>query len=198
MEVEYKIAQLNKRVNKSIKNKLTLNRTKLTHISQKNIFKNPESIYEIQEMILDNLVDKLSFSSKNIVAKNKNELIRLENSPIFRNPESMYKFKRINLNNVVNRLNITSNKIVTENKNRLFRLENSHILKNPNEITRKKKDSCLKNIKKLEILNPLLTLKRGYAIAKAEDNVISSAKDVKVGDEVDIEFEDGLVNTKVI
>lgn len=198
MEIEYKIAQLNKRVNKSIKNKLTLNRTKLTHISQKNIFKNPESIYEIQEMILDNLVDKLSFSSKNIVAKNKNELIRLENSPIFRNPESMYKFKRINLNNVVNRLNITSNKIVTENKNRLFRLENSHILKNPNEITRKKKDSCLKNIKKLEILNPLLTLKRGYAIAKAEDNVISSVKDVKVGDEVDIEFEDGLVNTKVI
>lgn len=149
-------------------------------------------------MILDNLVDKLSFSSKNIVAKNKNELIRLENSPIFRNPESMYKFKRINLNNVVNKLNITSNKIVTENKNRLFKLENSHILKNPNEITRKKKDSCLKNIKKLEILNPLLTLKRGYAIAKTEDNVISSVKDVKVGDEVDIEFEDGLVNTKVI
>jgi len=41
-------------------------------------------------------------------------------------------------------------------------------------------------------------LKRGYAIAKTEDNVISSVKDVKVGDEVDIEFEDGLVNTKVI
>ena len=58
--------------------------------------------------------------------------------------------------------------------------------------------SSLKNFNKLEVLNPLLTLKRGYAIAKSGDKAISSAKDVKSGDEVDIEFDDGIVNTKVI
>ena len=53
-------------------------------------------------------------------------------------------------------------------------------------------------VNKLEILNPLLTLKRGYSIAKIDDKVISSAEDVKSGDELDIEFDDGTINTKVI
>jgi exodeoxyribonuclease VII large subunit len=44
----------------------------------------------------------------------------------------------------------------------------------------------------------LLTLKRGYTIAKVDDNVISSSKDVKSGDNLDIKFDDGIVNTKVI
>ena len=48
------------------------------------------------------------------------------------------------------------------------------------------------------MLNPLSTLKRGYSIAKTKEKVITSVKDVEVGDEVDIEFDDGIINTKVI
>jgi exodeoxyribonuclease VII large subunit len=149
-------------------------------------------------MYLDNLVNKLSLSSKDIVAKNRNQLIKLESSPIFKNPESLYRLKRINLNNLVNKLNFTATTLINDNKNKLFKIENSHVLKNPEGIIKPKKDAYLKNFNKLEILNPLLTLKRGYAIAKTSDKVISSAKDVKSGDEVDIEFDDGTVNTKVI
>ena len=35
-------------------------------------------------------------------------------------------------------------------------------------------------------------------MAKSGDKVISSAKEVKSGDELDIKFDDGTVNTKVI
>ncbi|WP_405293861.1 exodeoxyribonuclease VII large subunit [Methanobrevibacter sp.] len=152
-KLKHDVNQLNRRLTKNMKDALTANRTKLDSISQKNIFKNPESIYEIKGMSLDNLVNRLTFSSQNIIR---------------------------------------------ENKTKLFKLENSHILRNPKQITEKKRDACLKNINKLEVLNPLLTLKRGYSIAKSGDKVISSAKDVKTGDEVDIEFDDGIVNTKVI
>ena len=65
-------------------------------------------------------------------------------------------------------------------------------------IIKPKEDRYMKNYNKLEVLNPFKTLKRGYAIAKTKDKVISSSKDVEVGDEVDIEFDDGTVNTKVI
>ena len=197
-KVKDDIAQLNRRANKNISDRITLNRTKLNNISQKNIFKNPESIYEVKSMHLDNLVNKLSFSSRSIVTKNKNKLIRLESSAIFKNPESMYTLKRISLDNLINKLNFTASNIITENKNKLFKLENSYILKNPNEITKRKQEIFLKNINKLEVLDPLLTLKRGYSIAKSKDKVISSAKDVEVGDEVSIEFDDGTINTKVI
>ena len=72
------------------------------------------------------------------------------------------------------------------------------VLRKPDEVIKAKREKFLRNVDKLKILNPLLTLKRGYSIAKIDDKVISSAKDVKKGDELDIEFDDGIVNTKVI
>ena len=152
-EVRYKISQLSQRVNKSINDKLTLNREKVENISQNQIFKNPESIYEIKEMHLDNMIGKLNLTSSNIISKNRNKLLKIESRAVLRNPE---------------------------------------------EVTKAKRETFLRNVDKLKILNPLLTLKRGYSIAKINDKVISSAKDVKSGDELDIEFDDGTINTKVI
>ncbi len=152
-EVRYKINQLTQRANKNINDRLIQNREKIENISKKQIFKNPESIYEIKEMHLDNLIGKLNYTSKNIIS---------------------------------------------ENRNRLLKIESRSVLRNPDEVTKTKRDKFLRNVDKLKILNPLLTLKRGYTIAKIDDRVISSAKDVKKGDELDIEFDDGIVNTKVI
>ena len=152
-EVRYKVNQLTQRANKNINDRLTQNREKIENISQKQIFKNPESIYEIKEMHLDNLIGKLNYTSKNIIS---------------------------------------------ENRNRLLKIESMSVLRKPDEVTKAKREKFLRNVDKLKILNPLLTLKRGYSIAKIDDKVISSAKDVKKGDELDIEFDDGIVNTKVI
>ncbi|MBR4446945.1 exodeoxyribonuclease VII large subunit [Methanobrevibacter sp.] len=152
-EVKNNVDQLSNRINKSIEDKLLENKTKLEYISQKNVLKNPETIYEIKGMRLDSLISRLDFSSKNIIS---------------------------------------------QNRTRLFKLENSIVLKKPEEIIKAKREAYLKNFNKLEVLNPLLTLKRGYTMAKSGDKVISSAKDVKVGDEIDIEFNDGTVNTRVI
>lgn len=104
----------------------------------------------------------------------------------------------MHLDNLVGRLTVSSQNIITENKSKLFKIKSSIILKNPEEITKRKKDAYLKNLNKLEVLNPLLTLKRGYSIAKIGDKVISSSKDVKKGDELDIEFNDGTINTRVM
>ena len=152
-DIKFKIVQLRNRLNKNINDKIMQKRTKLNHVSEKQIFKNPESIYEIKSMTLDNLVTKLEFSSKNIIAENRNKLIELKNK---------------------------------------------NIMKNPDEILRKKKEPYLRNVDKLTVLNPLLTLKRGYTLTKVEGRVVSSAKDVKSGDKLDVEFNDGTVNTRVI
>ena len=197
-KVKEYVKQINIRLNKSINHKIRLNKTKLNNICNKNVMKNPEFIYEIKEMQLDNLINKLSFSSKNILSENKNKLMRLENSSIFKNTESLYEIKKINLNNLVNKLNYIAPNIINKNRNKLLVIERSHILKNPKYIIRPKKDKYIQNLNKLTVLDPLQTLKRGYAIAKSQDKVISSAKDVKTGDEIDIKFDDGIINTKVI
>ena len=153
IKIKDDINQLENKVRKNINDKINLNKTKLKHISEKNILKNPENIYNIKRMHLDNLITKLDFTSKSIIA---------------------------------------------QNKNRLFKIENSHILKNPEEITKRKSDEYMNIVSKLEILNPLLTLKRGYSIAKSGEKIVSSVEDVNVGDEIDIELKDGVINTKVI
>ena len=102
------------------------------------------------------------------------------------------------LDNLVTRLELTSKSIITKNRNKLNELENKNVLKNPNEIIRMKREPYLRNVDKLNILNPLLTLKRGYTLTKVEGKVVSSAKDVKSGDKLDVEFDDGTINTRVI
>ena len=152
-EIKYKINQLTRRMNKNINDKIIQNKRKIDNLSQKQVLKNPESIYNIKQMHLDNLVGKLNFTSKHVISENRNKLLKIESKSILRKPE---------------------------------------------EITRTKREIFLRNVDKLEILNPLDTLKRGYSIAKVDDKVISSAKDVKSGDRLDVEFDDGTVNTKVI
>ena len=88
--------------------------------------------------------------------------------------------------------------VVYSNKNKLDLLKNSNVLKNPENIIKNQKENYLLQLSKLEILNPLNTLKRGYTLAKIEGNVVSSAKQLKSGDNLEVEFEDGNVNTKVI
>jgi exodeoxyribonuclease VII large subunit len=135
---------------------------------------------------------------KNMVAENRIKLENISKKNIFKHPQSIYDFQRMNLDLLIGRFENSSKDILRANRNRLFMLENSPVLKDPQSITKDKKDRFVKSISKLEVLNPLLTLKRGYTIAKVDDNVISSSKDVKSGDNLDIKFDDGIVNTKVI
>ena len=80
----------------------------------------------------------------------------------------------------------------------LLRLKNSYALQKPYQILDKKSTKYLQLISKLEPLSPLLTLKRGYTIAKVEDKVIKSSKNIKKGNILEVQFHDGQIKAKVI
>ena len=197
-ELNNRIYQISKRLTKIIENKISNNKERLDNICKKQIIKNPESIYDIKQMHLDQLINNLDHSSKDIITKNKSKLQLLENNAVLKNPKNIYENKKTHLNNLIKNLNYSSKNIITENKNKLEIIKSSKILKNPNDIKNKKEERLIVNVDKLSILNPLLTLKRGYSIAKSKDKVIKSVKDVESGDEVDIKVDDGTINTKVI
>ena len=197
-ELNNRIYQISKRLTKIIENKISNNKERLDNICKKQIIKNPESIYDIKQMHLDQLINNLDHSSKDIITKNKSKLQLLENNAVLKNPKNVYENKKTHLNNLIKNLNYSSKNIITENKNKLEIIKSSKILKNPNDIKNKKEERLIVNVDKLSILNPLLTLKRGYSIAKSKDKVIKSVKDVESGDEVDIKVDDGTINTKVI
>ena len=117
---------------------------------------------------------------------------------LFTAPREIYAPKEMMLDNIVRRLQHSSESLIMKNKNKLDLLKNSNVLKNPENIIKNQKENYLLQLSKLEILNPLNTLKRGYTLAKIEGKVVSSAKQLKSGDNLEVEFEDGNVNTKVI
>lgn len=147
---------------------------------------------------VNHLKEKITKSVTTQINENRIILNNISQKQVLKSPEEIYGIKGMHLDNIVNKLNFASKNIINQNKNKLFKLENSAILKNPNEIVTRKKERFYKNMNKLEVLNPLLTLKRGYSIAKSKDKVITSVKDVETGDQIDIELDDGTINTKVI
>ena len=81
---------------------------------------------------------------------------------------------------------------------RLSKVKSSNVFRNPQSILDKKTINLSRNIDKLKVLNPLLTIQRGYAVARSKGKVVSYAKDLKKDDEVELEFKDGKVNTRVL
>ncbi|MBE6486070.1 MAG: exodeoxyribonuclease VII large subunit [Methanosphaera stadtmanae] len=147
-------------------------------------------IEQYKTMITNSLMDKLN--------QNKYVLEQISKKQILKNPETMYNIKQMHLDGLIGRFDAVSKKILMDNKNKLFELENSMVLKNPEFIIKNKKEEYLRNVGKLEVLNPLLTLKRGYTITKVNDKVISSVKDLHKEDELEVVFDDGSVKTRVI
>ena len=151
---------------------------------------------------IKNGINQLSLRANLAINKtldeNKSKLDNIVSKQLFTAPCELYAPKEMMLDNVVRRLQYSSESLIMRNKNKLDLLKNSNVLKNPENIIKNQKENYLLQLSKLEILNPLNTLKRGYTLAKIEGKVVSSAKQLKSGDDLEVEFEDGNVNTKVI
>ena len=181
----------------AINNLIITKQTTLANLKESYILKKPSSIYEVKEQSLDLLIDRLNRSIINITEKYKIRLFKSTNSYILNNPKFLYYTKHEKLKTISTNLNKAINQIIESNKVRLFKSSNSYILNNPIMLYKFKSQTLDKLISKLEVLNPMNTLKRGYAIVKTKSKVISSVKDIKEKDILDITLKDGIIITKI-
>lgn len=134
----------------------------------------------------------------NILNNNYKKLNNLENSYILTRPMSMYEIKEQKLDILIDNLNKAINKKIDNTKVRLYTCSNSYILNNPEMLYKYSSQRLEHMISKLEVLNPLNTLNRGYAIIKKDDKVLSSIKNIKKNDTLTIKLKDGEVASKII
>ena len=80
----------------------------------------------------------------------------------------------------------------------LFECKNSYLLQNPRLIYENKINKLDIDINKLELLNPLNSLKRGYGIVKKEVKCIEDIKNIKNNDKIDIYLKNGIINANVL
>ncbi len=134
----------------------------------------------------------------NIISINSKKLDALKNSYILTKPMSMYEIKEQKLDTLLDNLNKSINLVLENSKTKLFTLSNSYILNNPNMLYKYQSQKLNYVISKLEVLNPLNTLSRGYAIMKKDNRVVSSLNDIEKDDIVTITLKDGNIESKVI
>ena len=214
-----KLESLKKRIKRTLEYKLNECRHDYDNICRNRLLNNPKLIYKEKLDSFENLTYKLQYNSKQILSKRENKFKELKNT--LKYLSSNLEDSKINrLNNIINRLEFNSrnliikkekeliqitktleyksNELMKTSENQLNRFKNSYILKNPQKIIKNKQEELDKNKEKLVLLNPRKTLKRGYTLTKHDNKVILSSKQLKKGDKIEIEFDDGSINAKVI
>lgn len=118
---------------------------------------------------------RASKSMENIIDTKKSRLSSLINSYVLKNPKNMYEIKSQKLDNLVDKLNIYIKRNINDNNNRFINILN-----------------------KLDALNPINTIKRGYSITKSKDKVITSIKNISENDIITTDLVDGIIRSKVM
>lgn len=147
---------------------------------------------------LENSIKRSTISINNYISKNQQNLGNLINSYILKKPTAMYEIKEQNLDYLIDNLNKEIKKTIENNMINLFKLTNSYVLTNPEIIYKFKEQNLEHIINKLDVLNPMNTLKRGYSIVKKENNVIFDISKLKKDDIINIDIRNGKINAKVI
>lgn len=156
------------------------------------------AVPDIRDIVkLLNQIDiRLLNSTQNIINMRKEVLNKLDNAYVLKNPLAIYEIKGQKFDNLFDRLINSFNNKITTNKNRIELLDNR--LANTITINLKNsKNDFSKLLSKLEVLNPLLTIKRGYSVIRKDNKVVSSIKDVKAKDNLELELKDGKINVEV-
>lgn len=138
--------------------------------------------------------------TKNIKTKietDKKYLNKIMDSYILKSPMSIYEVKEEKLSNYIERSKNVILNIINSNKIKLDSIKSSFIFTSPIKMIEKKYNDYNVLVNKLEILNPLNTLKRGYSITKKDNKVLTSIKNIKKDEMIEVNLSDGIINAKV-
>ncbi len=148
--------------------------------------------------LIRNYKIRLNESMNKIIKLKRLNLDNYMNSYVLKNPVLMYENKKQRLIMMMDKINNLVIHNVESKRINLNNLMNNHILLNPNELYKDKVISLNHIIEKLELINPLGVLKRGYSLTYKDDKIVNSVKQIKKDDILNIKLVDGNISTKVI
>lgn len=150
------------------------------------------------ENYLSQLKIRLNKAMQHRIHINSQKLEEIKSRYIFQNPVAIYQAKELQFDTILERLKFVSKNLIAAKEKKFMSVVSSYIFRNPDKLIEIKKNKYLQLISKLEPLSPLLTIQRGYTIARKADKVITSVKDLKQNDKIDLMLVDGTVSAKVV
>lgn len=150
-------------------------RERINQLSNSYIFRQPSRLYDGYSQNLDQLTEQLIRVTEGNVQHHKQATLLMTQQLQAFHPNTLIKQAKIDTERLEKQLLTVSTNAVKQEAKRLDYL-----------------------IQSLDYLSPLNVLGRGYAITRKDDAVISSVKDVRKNDEIDIRLADGSIAAKVM
>ena len=150
------------------------------------------------ENYLNQLKIRLNKAMQHKININKQKLEEIESRYIFQNPIAIYEAKELMFDSILDRLKFANKNLITIKEKKYITLMSSYILKEPQKLIDQKQNKYLQIISKLETLSPLKTIQRGYSLTKKDGKVITSTKELKKKDKIELTLTDGTVNAEII
>ena len=142
-----------------------------------------------------NYINQLNLRSRkavgNILELKKKRLDNIKSNYILNNPLDLYSAKIQKLDYLTESLVKNYKNIIDKEKIKLNNIKTRPLFSNPLIILDKTKQKYTLLLGKLDTLSPLKTLERGYGIIKIGDKAVTSIKDLKKDDLINIELKDG-------
>lgn len=147
---------------------------------------------------LSRLINQNKVSMKRLVKRKSDALNNISTSYIFRDPLRLTEQKSRRLDHLNEKLNLLhpGNKLEQSKEKLTLRTKrlNDYFLR----VLNKKQNQYLLDINKLELINPLAIMKKGYSVTKIHGKVIKEVSDVKVDDNIDVLVNDGVISAQVL
>ena len=121
----------------------------------------------------------------------------IKNSYVVKSPMILFDNKRQKLDILTIGLIDSMNNYIANKTNKLEILRTSYVIRNPKVLYEKKQTYLGNLINKLDLVNPLGVLKRGYSVTYHRGKVLIDAKTTKIGDDIEIRLSDGRIHAKV-
>lgn len=125
-------------------------------------------------MRIDGMSERLSSSLIRFVERKRDRLTSVTEKDVIKNPNTIINEKRGALSERYNEL--------------LHRFESS---------LKDKRNELVLNAEKLNVLNPLSVMKRGYSVAEKNGVILKSVNNISVGDQINMRVTDGTLITRV-
>ena len=156
------------RLKNYIGNTINHKNTKLDHLKNNFILKNPMALYELKEQKLDSLLEQATKHIKNKVTESENSFFLLKNNSIWKDPLRMYE---------KNKVSLETSKIKATN-----------LIKNILEKNKHKEEMMINTLK---LVNPLNILNKGYSLVTKEEKIIKDKEEINIEDKINIKLSKG-------
>ena len=159
------------------------------------------------EMAVPNIVDVRNFLNqldirlnkdiKNILEINGKKLETYKKSYVLTNPLAAFEIKEQKLDSLFNDLNSKIKHILDIRIKKLENIKSNYTLNNPDTLINQFNNSYEMLLNKLNLLNPLSVLSKGYSVVNKDGKAIKDIKDIKINDKINIKLHKGTIDAIV-